>query len=337
MLYVPLVTPFAASGAVDLDALSSLAADLLADGATGLVALGTTGEPSSLSASERDAVLATVAPVCAARGAPLLVGANSAADLASLGSRPEVTAALTLVPPFVRPGPDGVLAYFTQLAAASPVPLVVYHVPARTGQDLSPALLGRLAALPAVVGMKYAPGELCPDSVELFASLPSFPVYCGDDALLAPMLALGAGGAIAASAHVATASYAALIASFSLPSALAARAPARPVVVGPVRRAQPDRHQGRAVRAGPHPDPVGPASAAARLALHSGPRAVAAELGADLRVTCHGPGLAPPAECGRASEQGGVRKIAAPSVRCRPVGRPVRSRPVVDQRGRRRR
>jgi 4-hydroxy-tetrahydrodipicolinate synthase len=217
MLYVPLVTPFATSGAVDLDALSSLASGLLSDGATGLVALGTTGEPSSLSLSEREAVLSVVAAVCAARGAPLLVGANSAAELAALAGRPEVTAALTLVPPFVRPGPEGVLAYFTQLAAASAVPLVVYHVPPRTGQDLSPAFLGRLAALPSVVGMKYAPGVLSSDSVELFASLPSFPVYCGDDALLCAMLALGASGAIAASAHLATASYACLITSFSAP------------------------------------------------------------------------------------------------------------------------
>lgn len=220
MLYVPLITPFTAAGTVDLDALASLASSLLAHGATGLVALGTTGEPSTLSTIEREAVLSVVAAVCAEREAPLLVGANSVAELVTLGERPEVTAALTLVPPFLRPGPDGVLAYFTQLASASPVPLVVYHVPVRTGQDLSPSYLEQLAALPNVVGMKYAPGVLSTDSVEFLASLPSsFAVYCGDDALLAPMLALGAEGAIAASAHIATASYAALIESGTTPLA----------------------------------------------------------------------------------------------------------------------
>lgn len=218
MVFVPLITPFTASGSVDLPSLSALASSLLAEGATGLVALGTTGEPSSLSSAEREAVLSVVTAVCADRGAPLLVGANSVAELAALGDRPEVSGALTLVPPFLRPGPDGVLAYFTQLGEASPVPLVVYHVPLRTGQDLPPSYLERLAALPNVVGMKYAPGVLSADSVEFFASLPSsFSVYCGDDALIAPMLALGARGAIAASAHAATASYASLIASGGLP------------------------------------------------------------------------------------------------------------------------
>ena len=214
MLYVPLITPFTASGSVDLDGLSSLAVGLLAEGATGLVALGTTGEPSSLTVAEREAVLSVVAEVCASRGALLLVGANSPAELEALRDRPEVRGALTLVPPFLRPGPEGVLAYFTQLASVSPVPLVVYHVPLRTGQDLPPSYVERLAALPNVVGMKYAPGALSADSVEVFASLPSaFSVYCGDDALLAPMLALGARGSITASAHVATASYASFIAS----------------------------------------------------------------------------------------------------------------------------
>jgi 4-hydroxy-tetrahydrodipicolinate synthase len=208
-LFVPLVTPFSASGEVALDALEALAYRVLSEGATGLVALGTTGEPSALSASERAAVMEVVAGVCAARGAPLLVGA-SPPDLSSLPSH--VTAALVLVPPFVRPGEDGVLAYFASIA--SPVPLVVYHVPARTGQDLSASLLGRLAALPLVIGMKYAPGALSADAVAVFGCVPSsFAVLCGDDPMLVPMLALGAAGSITASAQVAPSAYASLVSS----------------------------------------------------------------------------------------------------------------------------
>ena len=205
MLYVPVVTPFSASGAVDLSALASLAHSLLDDGADGLVALGTTGEPSTLSTQECSSVVSVLAEVCAARGAPLVVGVPS----------PLSFPRLTLVPPFVRAGEDGVLAYFSELASSSPVPLMVYHVPVRTGQELSATALLRLAELPSVVGMKYAPGVLDASSVALFAGLPAgFSLLCGDDALLAPMLALGASGAIAASAHVATSSYAALISSW---------------------------------------------------------------------------------------------------------------------------
>jgi 4-hydroxy-tetrahydrodipicolinate synthase len=208
-LFVPLVTPFSAAGEVALDALEALADRVLSEGATGLVALGTTGEPSTLSPAERAAVVEVVSGICAARGAPLLVGA-SPQELSSLPRG--VTAALVLVPPFVRPGEDGVLAYFASLSG--PVPLVVYHVPARTGQDLSSSLLGRLAALPSVIGMKYAPGALSADGVRAFGSLPSsFAVLCGDDPLLVPMLALGAAGSITASAQVAPSAYASLLAS----------------------------------------------------------------------------------------------------------------------------
>jgi 4-hydroxy-tetrahydrodipicolinate synthase len=214
MLYVPLITPFSASGSVDLGCLASLADGLLRDGADGLVALGTTGEPSSLSAEEQSSVVSVVAEVCAAHGAPLIVGSTVH------GAWPR----LALVPPFVRPGEEGVLAYFSGLATSSPVPLIVYHVPQRTGQALSPHVLLRLAELPSVVGMKYAPGVLDASSVALFADLPdSFSLLCGDDALLAPMLALGASGSITASAHVETSSYAALISAWRGGDLVAAR------------------------------------------------------------------------------------------------------------------
>jgi 4-hydroxy-tetrahydrodipicolinate synthase len=220
-LYVPLITPFASSGEVALSCLEDLAVSVLDGGATGLVAFGTTGEPGSLTPAERSAALDVVAGVCSDRGAPLIVGANTPSDLASLADRPGVVAALTLVPPFLRPGEEGVLAYFASLAP--PVPLVVYHVPARTGQDLSPALIRRLSTLPGVVAMKYAPGVLSPDAVALFADPPDLSVLCGDDGLLSPLLALGATGAITASAHVATSAYAALVDAWRAGDVLAGR------------------------------------------------------------------------------------------------------------------
>ena len=212
-LHVPLITPFDERGAVALDALDRLARDTLGAGAAGLVALGTTGEPAALTAAERGAVLDVL--TAAAAGAALLVGANDADALRALAGRPQVTAALTLVPPFLRPGEDGVIAHLTALAAVSPVPLVLYHVPYRTAQNLSAAALRRIAAIPGVIGVKLAAGGIDADTIALLADPPAgFAVLGGDDAFLSPLLALGAAGGIAASAHLATDAFAALVAAW---------------------------------------------------------------------------------------------------------------------------
>ena len=212
-LYVPLITPFDQRGAVALDALETLAHQVLDAGATGLVALGTTGEPATLTPAERRSVMDVAARVCRERHAPLLAGAHTPEDLRALGERPEVTAALSVVPPFTRPGEAGVLAYFTRLASGSPVPLVVYDVPHRTGQYLSAGTLRRLAGVPGVAGLKYAPGGINGDTVALLATRPGgLAILGGDDVFISPLLALGADGGILASAHLATAEFARLMA-----------------------------------------------------------------------------------------------------------------------------
>ncbi|MFD0202063.1 dihydrodipicolinate synthase family protein [Saccharothrix carnea] len=223
-LYVPLITPFDRSGAVAFDALDALANQALDDGARGLVALGTTAEPSSLTPAEQQAVLDVAARVCRARHAPLVVGANTSANLQNLRNHAEVTAALTVVPPFVRPGEDGAVAYLTRLATESPVPLIVYDIPYRTGQYLSAAALRRLADVPGIVGLKYAAGGINADTVDLFADLPDLAILGGDDAFISPLLALGAHGGILASAHIATAEFVRLIDAWHAGDVTVARA-----------------------------------------------------------------------------------------------------------------
>ncbi|GAA0528200.1 4-hydroxy-tetrahydrodipicolinate synthase [Paractinoplanes ferrugineus] len=211
-LHLPMITPFDESGAVAFAALESLAHRVLGDGATGLVALGTTGEPGSLTPDERRGVVDLLAAVCHEHGAPLTVGANTADELRALAGRPAVVAALTLVPPFLRPGEDGVTAHLSALAAVSPVPLIVYHVPYRTAQPLSVRTLTRLAAVDGIAGVKLATGAIDADVVALLAAPPpGFAVLGGDDQLISPLLALGAHGAILASAHLATADFVALL------------------------------------------------------------------------------------------------------------------------------
>jgi 4-hydroxy-tetrahydrodipicolinate synthase len=223
-LYVPLITPFDDAGAVALGALETIANEVLDAGARGVVALGTTAEPAALTAAERRSVTDVAARVARERGVQLLVGAHTAAELRALGDRPEVTAALSVVPPFVRPGEAGVLAHFTRLAAGSPVPLVVYDVPYRTGQYLSADTLAGLAAVPGVAGLKYAPGGINLDTIALLASPPpGFAILGGDDPFISPLLALGAHGGILASAHLATEGFAALIRLWAAGQAAAAR------------------------------------------------------------------------------------------------------------------
>src|SRR5215208_152299 len=107
-LLVPLVTPFDADGAVDLAALERLANEVIEDGASGIVALATTGEPTSLDTSERDAVVAVCARVCRAREAVLLVGAGTNDTRTTLerhealAAVPGVRASLAVVPYYVR-------------------------------------------------------------------------------------------------------------------------------------------------------------------------------------------------------------------------------------------
>ncbi|HEX5113873.1 MAG TPA: dihydrodipicolinate synthase family protein [Pseudonocardiaceae bacterium] len=117
-------------------------------------------------------------------------------------------------PPFVRPGEAGVIAHFARLANG-PVPVVVYDVPRRTGQYLTAGALRRLAALPGVVGVKYAPGEINADTLALLADPPpDFAILCGDDPFASALLALGAHGAVLATAHVATRAFARLVSTW---------------------------------------------------------------------------------------------------------------------------
>ncbi|WP_422742747.1 dihydrodipicolinate synthase family protein [Micromonospora sp. WMMD754] len=211
-LYVPLITPFDERGAVAFDALTTLANQILEGGAAGLVALGTTAEPHALTDAEQRRVVDVVAAVCRERGAQLLVGAHTLEALQALGGRPEVTAALCLVPPFLRPGEEAVLAHFARLAEESPVPLVAYHVPYRTGQPLSAGALRRLAGLPGMVGVKHAVGGIDADTLAFLGAVPpGHSVLGGEDAYVSALLALGVHGGILASAHVATTDYASLI------------------------------------------------------------------------------------------------------------------------------
>ncbi|MGW3347723.1 dihydrodipicolinate synthase family protein [Nonomuraea rubra] len=227
-IHVPLVTPFDESGEVAVDTIEKLGRQVLDQGAAGLVALGTTGEVAALDPAERARVIEACARVCAERQALLTVGVtggdtrSTARALRELP--PTVGAALVTVPSFLRPGERGVAAHFAALAEETPVPLVIYHIPYRTGQAVGAATLRELGAHPMIAGVKYAAGGITQETVELLADLPEgFEVLCGDDVFVSPMLALGAAGGILASAHVETGGFVELAAAWHAGDAARAR------------------------------------------------------------------------------------------------------------------
>jgi len=217
-LYVPLITPFTDDGDLDEGALEQLAHRVLDDGAAGLVALGTTAETPTLTEAERARVLAVCDCVCRDRAATLIAGAGtndtarSAAAVADVSRFPQVRAALTVVPYYSRPGAPGVLEHFRTLAKGSPVPLLVYNIPYRTGQSVTWPTMAELAKTPGIGGVKHAAGGIDDDTLAMMAERPSgFRVLGGDDLYISPLLALGADGGILASAHVRTCDFARLI------------------------------------------------------------------------------------------------------------------------------
>ena len=145
-------------------------ADYLDAGATGIVVHGTTGEPTALEDSEYDAVVAACARVCADRGAQCVVGAGTNSTRATiarheaLAGSSGVTGALTVVPYYVRPSETAIVTHFQAVAARSPVPLVVYNIPYRTGRALGATALLELAATDNIVGLKQAVGGIDTDT-----------------------------------------------------------------------------------------------------------------------------------------------------------------------------
>jgi 4-hydroxy-tetrahydrodipicolinate synthase len=217
-VYVALVTPFASDGSVALDAVERLAGECLDAGCAGIVALGTTGEAPALDADEQRAVIDVCARVCAARGAQLVVGAgtNSTAKtiaaVEALADVPALAAALIVVPYYVRPSEAAIAAHFEAVAAVSPIPVVMYNIPIRTGRNLGPAAMLELAQHPNIVGVKQAVGALDQETLEILAGAPhDFSVLGGDDAFFLPTVLMGGAGAISAAANVLPARFAALV------------------------------------------------------------------------------------------------------------------------------
>ena len=210
-----LVTPFTADGGLDEQAVTRLARRQIDAGVHFLVPCGTTGESPTLSPAEKLRVVELVAAAADGR-APVLAGAGGYDTRAAAALARDMAAAgadglLSVTPYYNKPTPDGLYRHYATIADAADLPIVVYNVPGRTGCNVAPATLARLAEIPSVVGVKEASGDLGQLCEICRAAPDGFSVLSGDDAATLPLMALGGAGVISVAANEAPAEMAALV------------------------------------------------------------------------------------------------------------------------------
>jgi 4-hydroxy-tetrahydrodipicolinate synthase len=200
-----LITPFTSSGAVDEAGVKRLARRQIEGGVHFLVPCGTTGETPTLSDAERRRVVELV--VEEARGeVPVLAGAggydtkevvHAAREMHKAGA----TGLLSVTPYYNKPTPEGLFQHFSAVADATPLSIVLYNVPGRTGCNMDAPTVARLATIPNVVGVKEASGNV-QQMAEILRAVPSdFVVLSGDDALTLPLMAIGGRGIISVASN----------------------------------------------------------------------------------------------------------------------------------------
>ena len=201
-----LVTPFRKDGSIDEPALRSLVAWQVESGIDFLVPCGTTGETPTLSHDEWLHVIHVTVEVVAGR-VPVMAGATSnstqdaIAKAKEVAARPGVDAILTASPYYNKPTQEGQYRHFRAIAEAVDKPLILYNVPGRTGANLEPATLARLAEVPNVAGVKEASGNMTQIAEVLNSVPPHFLVFSGDDAITLPVIALGGAGIISVASN----------------------------------------------------------------------------------------------------------------------------------------
>jgi 4-hydroxy-tetrahydrodipicolinate synthase len=212
-----IVTPFDAHGVVDVVALEQVVHWQIEQGIHGLVPCGTTGEGATLTDDEHRSVIDTVVRTAAGR-VPVVAGcgSNDTRKTVAAAKRCEQAGAdalLVVTPYYNKPNRSGMLAHFEVVARATELPVVVYNVPGRTGQNLGAGLILELAQIPGVVAVKEASGDLDQIATVLDGRPESFYVLSGDDPLALPTVALGADGVISVVANEAPAEMAGLMAA----------------------------------------------------------------------------------------------------------------------------
>jgi 4-hydroxy-tetrahydrodipicolinate synthase len=202
-----LVTPFRSDGSLDEETLSKLVEWQIESGIHFLVACGTTAETPTLNHEEWLRVIGIVSQTAAGR-VPVLAGCThnstleAVARAAEAASVPGVSGLLTANPFYNKPSQEGQYRHFRAIAEAVPCPVVLYNIPGRTGVNLEPATILRLAEdVPNIQGVKESSGNLQQIAELIHVVPPSFTVLAGDDVMALPVIALGGAGLVSVASN----------------------------------------------------------------------------------------------------------------------------------------
>jgi 4-hydroxy-tetrahydrodipicolinate synthase len=204
---VAIVTPMTADGGLDWPAWDRLLDFHAREGTDGIVVAGTTGESPALGADEIEELTRRAVTRCRGK-VKVIVGAGTHSTAGTVArtralSRLGVDAVMLVTPYYNKPPQEGLYRHFSAAADASAVPVILYNVPNRTGVDLLPGTVARLARNPQIVAIKEATGSLTRARETLSACPPEFTLLSGDDATAIDLMSLGARGVISVSANVA--------------------------------------------------------------------------------------------------------------------------------------
>jgi 4-hydroxy-tetrahydrodipicolinate synthase len=202
-----MITPFKADGSVNYDVAAELAAHLANNGTDTLVVCGTTGESPTLSWDEEYQLFVEVLQAVAGK-AKVIAGCGSNSTKEAIAATEKaakigVHGSLQVVPYYNKPPQAGLEAHFKAIAQACPeLPLLLYNVPGRTGQNLQPETVARLAEVSNIVGIKESTGNIDQASEIRRLTPKEFQIYSGDDYMTLPLLALGAKGVVSVASHL---------------------------------------------------------------------------------------------------------------------------------------
>ncbi len=194
---VAMITPFR-NGEVDFDAIGRLVDLQVEAGTTCLCPVGTTGESPTVSHEEHERIIAAVVEAAAGRVKVMPgTGSNSTSEalrLTRFAARSGADAALVVAPYYNKPTQEGIYQHYQALAEAVDLPICVYNIPGRTGKNIEPETIIRMAELPNISMVKEATGSM--DQASQILSATDLTVLSGDDSLTLPLLAIGGRGVI---------------------------------------------------------------------------------------------------------------------------------------------